>query len=320
MLNKQIKTHLPPSLINLSACRDSHFSTSHCRHYFMKNGFFFRSSDRVKVQKYICKFCKMVRSDATEDLCKYQKKRQHNARLFTILVSGVSLRRSSEILCLNYKTIVKKFIFLGQLSQLQLQLQNKHQPPVKVMEFDDLETFEHTKCKPLSVVLGVDKKTRRILGFSVSQMPAKGLLSKISVKKYGKRKDLRPQGWSTFFNSIQGLVDENAEFKSDKNPHYSSHVLKHFKNVKHTVFESRKGAVTGQGELKKVKFDPLFSINHTFAKLRADINRLFRRTWCTTKKPERLSLHIAMMSIYHNYKILKDLPKSDSLSMASLNG
>ena len=51
---------------------------------------------------------------------------------------------------------------------------------------------------------------------------------------------------------------------------------------------------------KKVKFDPLFSLNHTFAMLRANVNRLFRKTWCTTKKPQRLADHLALYALYHN--------------------
>jgi hypothetical protein len=34
--------------------------------------------------------------------------------------------------------------------------------------------------------------------------------------------------------------------------------------------------------------------------LRANINRLFRRTWCTTKKPERLEQHLAVYMDFHN--------------------
>ena len=42
----------------------------------------------------------------------------------------------------------------------------------------------------------------------------------------------------------------------------------------------------------KKKFDPMFSLNHMCARLRADIRRLTRRSWCTTKKPERLQRHL----------------------------
>ncbi len=66
---------------------------------------------------------------------------------------------------------------------------NATYPQVTSLEFDDLETFEHTKCKPLSATIAVESKTRRILGFRVARMPAKGLLAAISRKKYGYRKD-----------------------------------------------------------------------------------------------------------------------------------
>ena len=61
--------------------------------------------------------------------------------------------------------------------------------------------------------------------------------------------------------------------------------------------------MTGQGELKKVVYDPIFSLNHTCAMLRANINRLVRKTWCTTKKPERLAMHITLYALYHNLNL-----------------
>ena len=44
--------------------------------------------------------------------------------------------------------------------------------------------------------------------------------------------------------------------------------------------------------IKKTRYDPLFSVNHSFATIRAKVNRLNRRTWCTTKNPARLADHI----------------------------
>jgi hypothetical protein len=34
--------------------------------------------------------------------------------------------------------------------------------------------------------------------------------------------------------------------------------------------------------------------------LRANVNRLFRRTWCTTKKAQALVHHLAIYADYHN--------------------
>ena len=217
-----------------------------------------------------------------------------------LLVSGVSQRRAAVILHLNAKTVVRKFIFLGLRARKEIVHGNLHFPKAHTVEFDDLETFEHSKCKPISVTLAVESKTRRILGFEVSQMPAKGKLAAVSRRKYGARKDERPLGRRRLFEALRPLVCENAVFKSDENPHYPSDLLQHFPEAKHFTFKGRRGCIVGQGELKKIGFDPLFSLNHTCAKLRADINRLFRRTWCTTKRPDRLELHIALVAEYHN--------------------
>ncbi len=277
---------------------------SECRHSWRPFGRFFRRSDSEWIKRFRCCFCGKTNSEATYDPCFRQKKRHINHSLFGQLVSGVSQRRCALLHVINRKTVVKKFIWLGSLAKAHLEKQNKDWGHlVTCFEFDDMETFEHSKCKPLSITLIVESKVRRILDFRVSRMPAKGLLAKIARKKYGFRKDERKNGRQKLFESIQKFITPEVVVKSDQNPHYSADVKEHFPNSKHLTFKGRRGCVVGQGELKGGGFDPLFSLNHTAAQIRADINRLFRRTWCTTKKPERLTLHIYMMSVYHNYKI-----------------
>ncbi len=101
----------------------------------------------------------------------------------------------------------------------------------------------------------------------------------------GYREDQRGQKRNEFFEEIKPLVACGAVIKSDQSPHYPMAVKTHFPNSRHETFKGKRGCVVGQGELKATSFDPLFSLNHSFAMLRANINRLFRRTWCTTKKP-----------------------------------
>lgn len=226
-----------------------------------------------------------------------------NRPLFEHLASGVSQRRCAYLLKLNRKTIKRKFLFLGLKSLLILRKHNIKYPKSQVVEFDDLETFEHTKCKPLSVTLAVESRSRRILGFSVSSMPVKGRLSRQALLKYGHRSDERTQGRRLLLASLTGLISPKAIIKSDQNPHYPGDVKLFFREAEHIPLKGRRGAITGQGELKKVGFDPLFSLNHTYAKLRADVNRLIRKTWCTTKKAERLRYHIAITSLYHNLSL-----------------
>ena len=203
---------------------------------------------------------------------------------------------------MNPKTIVRKFHFLGTQAELR-QGKWRNQIPrnsISEIQFDDLETAEHTKCKPLSVTLAVDPKNRKILNFKVSQMPAKGLLAKRALKKYGYRKDLRPKSWDQAFFELKSILRSDAIIKSDENPHYPRYLRSHFPNATHIQFKGARGAVTGQGELKKLRFDPLFTLNHTCAMLRANINRLFRRTWCISKTKRGLIDHLALYIDYHN--------------------
>jgi hypothetical protein len=93
--------------------------------------------------------------------------------------------------------------------------------------------------------------------------------------------------------------------KSDKSPHYPKDVKTYFPEATHITYKGRKPADAGQGELKEGIFDPLFSLNHTFAKMRADIARLIRETWTTTKRADRLYLNIALMAVLHNQLLNK---------------
>jgi len=197
-------------------------------------------------------------------------------------------------------TVARKLQFLGLQARFKNRLDRLKHPIVQCFQFDDLETIEHTKLKPLSVTLAVEKGTRFILGFEVSRMPAKGLLAEKSVKKYGPRKDERAVGRDRLFRKIKNQIADSALIESDENPHYPESVKQHFPNAVHQTFKGQRGSVSGQGELKKIAFDPLFSLNHTCAMMRANINRLIRRTWCTTKKLQPLIDHIDIYVNYHN--------------------
>ena len=266
----------------------------------VRAGFFRRRSDSKKIQRFRCLNCFRYFSLATFHPCFRQKKRGFNFKIARDLRSGVSLRRIAKNHHLSRNTVRRKFQFIASQSELEFKSMNHLCEKANIIEFDDLETFEHTKCKPLSVTLAVENRTRRILGFQVASMPAKGKLARIARKKYGFRLDERSQKRKILFQEIQHFVNEGALIKSDENPHYVKDVQKFFPKSFHERHKGQRGSIVGQGELKKVRFDPLFSLNHTCAMLRANINRLFRRTWCTTKIAENLLRHLYIYAEYHN--------------------
>ena len=226
--------------------------------------------------------------------------------LWELQASGVSLNRLAFIFGMDRKTVVRKVRGLAGEARIEheaWQRKEAKRTKRKAVQFDDLETAEHTKCKPVSVALAVDPETRKILSFQVSRMPAKGLLAAISRRKYGYRRDERPDGWNRLMEELKPMVAPDVEILSDQNPHYPHYVRKHLPESIHKTVKGQRGCVSGQGELKKIGHDPLFALNHTCAMFRANVNRLFRKTWCISKTIQGLQDHLILYTVFHNQRL-----------------
>jgi hypothetical protein len=235
------------------------------------------------------------------------KKRRIHAPLKRFLSSGISMRRCALLLGVHRTTIERKLLYLARKAELS---QEKFLASIKGsvlhLQIDDLITIEHTKLKPLSVSLAVDVSTRKILGCEVSRIGAFGHLAELSRRKYGKRKNDLAKNLDHLFKTIRGSIHPLATIRSDEHSFYPPLIKKHFPKAQHETFLSERSSIVGQGELKRVKWDPLFGINHTCAMLRANVNRLIRKTWCTTKKPEMLKRHLGIFIDYFNQNYLEN--------------
>ena len=262
-----------------------------------------RKSDGRRVPRFRCLGCRKYFSRATFHPAYRQKKRHLNEKILRLLSAAVSEREIARVLGINRKTVQRKLHYLGTRCAEKEAKRLLKLPIALQVEFDELETIEQSKCKPVSVPLMVEFKSRRILGFQVAQMPAKGKLARISKRKYGCRADHRPHARRKLFERMESVVHPEAIIRSDSNPHYPQEIRSHFPKCQHQTVISRRGAVTGQGELKKQKWDPIFSLNHTCAMFRAHVGRLIRRTWNTTKKLASLEAHLMIYQYTHNERL-----------------
>jgi hypothetical protein len=279
----------------------------------VRKGVFFRASDSRSVKRYYCKNCKRHFSSATLSPAYRQIKRRLNSEVLKLKCSGVSQRQCARLLATTRRTVVRKLLFLSKVAvNLNEQLLDRElgqgKQPLAQVQFDEMEAFEHTKCKPLSIPMLVSPE-RFILGVGVCSMPAKGLLAGVSRRKYGPRDDDRQAAIAELFSRVRHRIVSDVEVLSDECPRYPKPIREWFPEGTHKTTKGRRGCIVGQGELKKTEFDPLFAFNHTAAMLRAHINRLFRKTWCTTKKPDRLLAHINLYVLYHNRRIAQQLAK-----------
>lgn len=272
----------------------------------IKDGNYFRKDDSRTIHRFKCKICLKRFSSSTKTLEFRQKKRRINFQIYQLLASSISQRRSALIMNVDRKTIGRKLIYLAEKARrenaqfLEL-LQNT---PVMHMQFDDLITSVHSKLRPVSVSVAIDKLSRKILGFEVAVIPAFGHLAAISRRKYGKRKSEHLEKLHALFGKISAVVSAEAIIESDEHKLYPLMIERYFPRSKYKQYKGARGAVVGQGELKKKRYDPLFMINHTLACFRANINRLVRRTWCTSKDIDRLRDHIDIFVHFYNHELI----------------
>ncbi len=215
-----------------------------------------------------------------------------NSRLAQLLARGHSLRDSARTLGLTYRNTYLKFLWLAQQSKLKNEIVKYK---VQTVQFDELETIHHTKCKPLSIALMVSENYE-LLEAQVAEIPAKGRLAEFSVRKYGKRQDRSGEALELVFRSLQKKAEHPPiRFMSDAKSSYKKYVKAYFeKSIYEVMSRSNKDRHRDRlhEKLERRVFDPMFAVNQKCAKLRASIRRLTRRSWCTTKKVENLQGHL----------------------------
>lgn len=283
----------------------------HCKSdKIIKNGHYYRANDARKVQRFKCRCCGKQFSSSTGTLEFGQKKRRVNFLLLKLFAAKVTQRRAARIAGVNKVTVARKFDYWAKRSAIKNERFRKKLEYSKALhiQFDDLITKEKTKLKPLSVTVVSDADRRFILSAIPCQIASFGHLAKISKRKYGPRKSYHRENLNNVFKQIQPIVSERAVIDSDEHVNYEPIVRRYFPEADYRQFESERGCIAGQGELKRTRFDPLYSVNHSLAMMRDGISTMVRRTWCTTQDPQRLKGHLEIFMYYYNQIYLGGLP------------
>ncbi len=265
-----------------------------------KRGFYRRPSDQKKVQRYLCKSCKISFSDQTFAIDYRQQKRWFNQSCFVTICSGVSQRRTAYIFRVVPRTIARRVMRFGKICEENLAKYREQRAKVNEVQFDELESFIHTKLKPVTIPIAVEKKTRKVLAISIGNIGAKGPLKQISLQKYGRRPSERLSALKSMAKHLQACIAPEARIGSDMCPLYPKLIRDYFPNTKHYTCRGSRGAVVGLGELKKTVFDPIFTLNHTYAMFRDNLKTLSRRTWATAKRKDRLLFLLNIYGWFHN--------------------
>ena len=282
--------------IHCSKYKDNSSQRDWIKHF----GFYRRRCDSKLVQRFRCKICRKTFSNQTFNPNYRQHKPQINSMVRMTLCSKMSFRRIAKGLKINRKTVVRKFKFLAEVARQSQGRRLAKLESIDLVQIDEMETFEHSKCKPLSIALAVVPGTRIILGATASEMPAKGPLAEVSRKKYGRRRDDRKREFQNVLERINSVTSGDLWIVSDKKTVYPNWIKGVLPQATHFKVKGRRGCVAGYGEMKRGGFDPLFYLNHTAATIRDNLARMLRRTWCGTKHLPCLQDALDLHTDFHN--------------------
>jgi len=199
----------------------------------VKDGFFPRSVGHIKrVQRYRCRASKRKFSSQTSALT-YRARTPHlTQKVMRLLMEGVSQRDCARSLRCTQTTVANKLVRLSARTQMHLSARSSNDiaksAPIETVIFDEMETFEHSRCKPIAIAIAVNAANRRVIAAEVAVMSAKGKLAPIARKRFGKRQDDRPETMRRVLSEVQRLCPQVTLLKSDKCPRYPGYVKKIF--------------------------------------------------------------------------------------------
>lgn len=273
--------------------------------------------DRKFIQRYRCKTCKksFINQERLERNLKEKlySKRKDISELYCM---GTSLRDLSKNLEITRKTVMRKLDLISneleekfrdfETYNFNSHYENNHQlRPIIV--FDEMETYEHTKLKPLSLTIAYDVVNKKIIDIQVATFFPKGrFISELQRKPHLRikyelakrnREDNRTAKTRSVLENVKKYISCNSHqplFITDGRASYRSQLREVFQDspFEHEVISSKELVENyiktnkygfGQKNIRlKASFDALCTT------MRAKISRLRRDSFIHTKKVANL--------------------------------
>lgn len=227
---------------------------------------------------------------------------------------------------------------IGEPSEQVCAEKRKTDLKTNYVQFDELFTYEKSKCLPVAVALAVRPKTGEIVSARAGRIPCDTNLKQISLRKFSRRADETDKTLRQKLKDFSECVKDKDGFTiaNDSDTDYRTLVQQELPFAKidryvgddlkkrSKALDRAKAMATvdsdvevidysntdnyGKLFVKKMKngkhvvrtYDPLFSVNQKCMKLRASISRMRRDYWGYTRKMENLQLHLWLFTAANN--------------------
>lgn len=301
--------------------------TTNCHSHVIKKGKLYLKADRTYVQRYQCIICKK------NFINRNKIERKPNEKLYStrkdvaeLYCRGMSLRDISKTLKVSRTTVMSKLDLVSNEIENKLRdyanfnFNSHHEDNYKrtpIIVFDEMETYEHTKLKPLSITIAYDVINKKIVDIQVATFFPKGrFVSELKKKphlriKYEiakrQRDDNRTETTKNVLNNVKKYLEGNSNtplFITDGKAGYVSILREVFKTYRHEVIISRevvenfikydKYGISHKHIKEKASLDSVCAI------MRAKLSRLRRDSFIHTKKIINLQKNLFLFMDYWN--------------------
>ena len=170
-------------------------------------------------------------------------------------------------------------------------------------QLDELETHEERRrLQPVTVPVVIEHPTHFVVGASVGTLPARGRLRKSERELKARLEVLHGRRCNQSRLAVGQALGWLARLEGRGS---GPHVESDFKSTYPGLIAAALGPGTQHlqhsSTARRDRGNPLFPINHTLAMLRDGISRLVRRSWCASKRRERLLHHLWIWIAWRNY-------------------
>lgn len=283
--------------VSLTQCPRCAARSTPTQRFYRRHGWYRTAWDGRYRPRYRCVSCRSTFSQQTFRKTFGQHRPDVNQAVFELAASGVTQRRMARVLRVARDTVAAKILFLAKLSESAHELWLAQQGEERLVHFDEMETFEHTKLKPVSIALAVHARTGAIVGTAVEPIAYKGRLAHVAFKKYGPRPDRSGFAIQRVLETVRRAASPDLVLVTDESPKYPRRIRRVLPTATHRAVRRVPSVLAKR---RRNVDDPLFALNVTAAKLRSDLARLSRKTWVTTKKLDRLASHLSLYVAWNN--------------------
>lgn len=253
------------------------------------------------VPRFRCKGCRHTFSRQTFRIDYRDRKPWLNAVLLRHLISSGGLRQGGRVLGLDAHAVQKKFRKLARHVRLLNRNLLQRLPGGRTFVFDEMETYEQSSIRPVTVPVLVEKESKLVVAVGVA--PIRRVARRGSRRhrwllreesEHGRRPDHGHRCVRKVLARLKRLLDGKAAILvTDEKAAYAALCRKKVAgDVQH---------LTVSGRAVRSVYNPLFVVNLTEAMLRDNSGRLRRRTWLVSQKRSRLLLQLHLFQAYRNW-------------------